>query len=320
MLSSSSCGSRRCAKGKFGFTLVELLVVIGIIAVLISVLLPALSKARRAAATVQCSSNMRQVSLAMLQYITFNKGRLPPCGAPQIPNVYPFGWWWANELVRGKFIAAQGVNVYEHAGLTPADKRFNRSNVFKCPEGTDEDFNTNPSAPAGNYPTDAPNNGYAILNDTQCAQEGLGVPSWYQVNSRVTNNVGAMKLPAGKQASPFVWFNSTTTVADLQDPGNQRTMSAVVRKSSELIMLVEAANPNWYDQNTPPAPIPEMHLRRLGARHGKRTADGYNAFTNFAFFDGHVAMFPTQRYQLPATFPADKWFNETIFWVNNQKR
>src|SRR5213079_2731791 len=113
MLYNSTRSTSRTNRAR-AFTLVELLVVIGIIAVMIGILLPALNKARRAAATVQCSSNMRQVSLAMLQYITFNKGRLPPCGAPVIANVYPYGWWWANELVRGKFIAAQGVNVYEH--------------------------------------------------------------------------------------------------------------------------------------------------------------------------------------------------------------
>jgi len=56
---------------------VELLVVIGIIAVLISILLPSLRTAREAATTVACSSNIRQVGLGLQMYCQNNKGRAP---------------------------------------------------------------------------------------------------------------------------------------------------------------------------------------------------------------------------------------------------
>jgi prepilin-type N-terminal cleavage/methylation domain-containing protein/prepilin-type processing-associated H-X9-DG protein len=60
-----------------GFTLVELLVVIAIIALLISMLLPALSKARQAANTVYCASNLRTIGQMMGQYTIDNQGKYP---------------------------------------------------------------------------------------------------------------------------------------------------------------------------------------------------------------------------------------------------
>jgi len=112
---------RRVGFRRRGFTLVELLVVIGIIALLISILLPALTKAREDANRVRCMSNQRQLTLAWLLYAQDHKGAFTSANTQNFPPTAGFYSW----------VAGGNTNSSLTNGLLwPYLKDYD---VYKCP-------------------------------------------------------------------------------------------------------------------------------------------------------------------------------------------
>jgi len=90
---------RRNGSGNSAFTLVELLVVIAVIAILVSLLLPSIGRAKQKARSVKCISNVRQMHLGFINYANDHADQLPPLNSggpfknPIIPH-NPTNWWY----------------------------------------------------------------------------------------------------------------------------------------------------------------------------------------------------------------------------------
>jgi prepilin-type processing-associated H-X9-DG protein/prepilin-type N-terminal cleavage/methylation domain-containing protein len=273
--------SARIQRTATGFTLVELLVVIGIIALLISILLPALNRAREHANMIKCLSNLRQLGYGFQMYANDYQGTIIPldCRDPvqADPTSVTLSDNWATILVALGYISyPTTVGASEQAAL---------STVFYCPSGiVDLPFT---SDAAGDIPT-ARNDtdgarGWEFVASADGLYPNLAVFMWYGVNGTTGTMLPPTTLPTPPDPEDWtipIQRDHSDTTHNLQYRKMQN-----LRDTPNLVMMFDGVF----------AHLAAVNANRLNARHM-----GYT-MTNMLFFDGHAETVQTSS--LPSINP-----------------